>query len=221
MKTNTSLLINIILIVVALIIGILWYPHLPAQLASHWDAAGQVNGYMGKFWGVFFLPLLLIFMTALFYFLPKIDPLKKNIDQFRDHYNNFILIINAFLFVIYLDVMLWNSGIQINPALIAPVIIGVIFYYAGVLMQHSHRNWFIGIRTPWTLSSDTVWAKTHERGAKLFKIFGVISIISILFGAIGFWIVILGIMAVAIYLIIYSYLLFKQEKNNLPPVGEV
>lgn len=221
MKTKTSLLINLILIIAGFVMGALWYPSLPAKIASHWNAVGQVDGYTSKFWGVFFLPLLLIIMTALFYFLPKIDPLKKNIEQFRGHYNNFILIINAFLFVLYLDMLLWNGGIQINPALIAPVVIGVIFYYAGALMQHSQRNWFIGIRTPWTLSSDMVWAKTHERGSKLFKIFGIISIISVLFGAVGFWVVILGIIIVSIYLIIYSYLLFKQEKDKLPPVGGV
>jgi uncharacterized membrane protein len=90
----------------------------------------------------------------------------------------------------------------------------VLFYYCGVLVENAEKNWFIGIRTPWTLSSDSVWKKTHKLGGKLFKINGVIALLGMLFGQWAFFFVIVPAIFVSFYTILYSYLEYQKEKKS-------
>ena len=83
--------------------------------------------------------------------------------------------------------------------------LGILFYYCGVLIENAKRNWFIGIRTPWTLSSDSVWEKTHKIGGKLFKIAGIIALFGIFFPNYTFLFVLIPVVSVAIYTAAYSY----------------
>jgi uncharacterized membrane protein len=96
--------------------------------------------------------------------------------------------------------------------LIAPAM-GVLFFYTGELIGKSKRNWSIGIRTPWTLSSDAVWDKTHKLGAKLFKISGAIALLGFIFPDFAFYFVLIPVMFSAIYSFLYSYLEYQKEKG--------
>ena len=117
---RTSYIIILAMVLLAFLLSAVVYPYVPDQVASHWDAQGQVNGYMSKFWGLFFLPLLQVGMVALFLGLPKIDPLKANIEQFRTQYETFIIIIVVFMLLIHLQVILWNLGVRISFNLTMP-----------------------------------------------------------------------------------------------------
>ena len=88
---------------------------------------------------------------------------------------------------------------------------GVLFYYLGDLIRNSKRNWFIGIRTPWTLSSKKVWAKTHNVGGRLFKIAGILAFAGVLFPQYTHFLIIAPIIFIAIYTIIYSYFEYQRE----------
>jgi uncharacterized membrane protein len=85
-----------------------------------------------------------------------------------------------------------------------------LFYYLGILTENAKRNWFIGIRTPWTLSNDKVWNKTHKLGGKLFKIVGIVAFLGILFQKYVLLFIISAVIAVAIYIIVYSYFEYKK-----------
>jgi len=87
----------------------------------------------------------------------------------------------------------------------------ILFYYAGILIQNAKRNWFIGIRTPWTLSSEGVWEKTHKLGSKLFKIAAVLILLT-LFAPDYFLYSVFLLIAFSLYLVLYSYLEFRKEK---------
>ena len=87
-------------------------------------------------------------------------------------------------------------------------------FYTGVVLQKSKRNWIIGIRTPWTLSSDYVWGRTHALGGKLFKISGILSVIGIFFGDYSLFFVLAPIILASIYLIVYSYLRYREEQQG-------
>ena len=90
---------------------------------------------------------------------------------------------------------------------------GVLFYCLGILLGNAKRNWFVGIRTPWTLSSDVVWDKTHKMGGKLFKAAGVVAFLGVLVPAYALLLVIVPVIAVAVYTFVYSYFEFvKQSK---------
>jgi uncharacterized membrane protein len=98
------------------------------------------------------------------------------------------------------------------PNHIMPVLIGVLFIYIGFLMEHTEPNWFVGIRTPWTLSSETVWKKTHQKGAMLFKLAGAVSFIGILAGIYAWLFILIPAITVAVYTVVYSYMEFRREQ---------
>ena len=205
--------IALVLILTA-VMTLVAYPVMPDVVASHWNAAGELNGTMPKFWGLALIPLLMYGFCALFVVLPRIDPLRNNYQKFQDYYEGFILVFAAFFFFIQLQIILWGLGIHVSPNLTMPVMIGGLFVYIGFLMEHAEPNWFVGIRTPWTLSSDSVWTKTHQRAGTLFKLAGVVSMIGALAGIYASLFILVPAITVALYTVVYSYVEFKREKTT-------
>jgi len=200
------------IIILSFAIGIYYYPQMPEKLASHWNAQGQVNGYMSKFWGLFLMPIISMGMLLLFILIPNIDPLKSNIQQFRKYFDGFVVLIIVFLFYLHLLTIFWNSGYKFNMISYLSPGLAILFYYTGILIENTKRNWFIGIRTPWTLSSDNVWDKTHKIGGKLFKIAGILALLAIFFESYALFIIVVPVIIVSIYTILYSY--FEYQKEN-------
>jgi len=209
---NKLNLITLLLIILSFLIGIFSYQSLPDKIASHWDSQGNVNGYIQKFWGIFLLPIISISLFLLFYFLPKIDPLKENYKKFKSYYDSFILIIILFMFYIYILTLIWNFGIQFNMNLSLIPALGFLFIYIGIILKKIKRNWFIGIRTPWTITSNKVWDKTHKLGSKLFILSGIITLLGIFFSDYMIWFILVPVILSSIISIIYSYLEFKKNK---------
>ncbi len=197
--------------VLSFVIGIYLYPQMPDQMASHWNAQGQVDGYMSKFWGLFLVPFTSVGLFLLFVLIPKIDPLKLNIEKFRNYYDGFVVFMIIFLFYIYLLTIFWSFGIRFNMTRLLAPALGILFYYCGILIKNAKRNWFIGIRTPWTLSSEMVWDKTHKIGGKLFKIAGLIAFLGVFFQNYALFLVLVPVISVSIYTIIYSYFEYQKE----------
>ena len=210
MSTKFSITAIAILILIGLAISIAVYPRLPEQVASHWNANDQVNGYMSRFWGAALMPLITIVMALLFLAIPSIDPLKENIAKFRNTFNAFIVLVVAFMLYMHILTLAYNLGytFRISQAMIPGL--GLIFIFAGIMMNKAKRNYFIGIRTPWTLANDTVWDETHKLGSKLFIGAGILSLFSLLLGENGFWLMMALIFAAALIPVIYSYILFTR-----------
>jgi uncharacterized membrane protein len=206
-------------LILTCLITIAVYPTLPDRVVSHWNAAGQADGYMSKFWGLGLIPIIMTACIALFAVIPRIDPLKKNYEKFRNYYDGFILLFVFFLLAIQVQIILWSSGSRVSPNLTFPLLTGILFIYLGFLIEHAEQNWFVGIRTPWTLSSKTVWKKTHELGGKLFKIAGIISFAGVLFQNLAIWFVLVPVLTVTLYTIVYSYVEFQKEKENSERAG--
>jgi uncharacterized membrane protein len=210
MKKSSILII--ILITFLFLISIYVYPKMPQEMVTHWGISGESNGSMSRFWGLFLLPFMTIVIALLLIIVPKIDPLKKNIQGFGEYYQGFILLFILFMLAIQSQIILWNLGFKISMNIILPVLFGVLFFCIGILLEHSKRNWFIGIRTPWTLSSDKVWDKTHKLGGKLFKLSGIISVIGILFQKYAFFFVLVPAILFSIFLVVYSYFIYRKYK---------
>ncbi len=203
----------IVIIVISFLIAIYVYPNFPEQAASHWNSKGEVDGYMPKFWGVFLMPIFVLLTFLLFLFLPKLDPLKNNVKKFKGYYNGFILFIIIFFFYIHVLTILYNLGVTFNMTYAILPAISILLYFVSFLLKNSKRNWFIGIKTPWTLSSDKVWEKTHLLGSKLFKIIAVLSLVGLFFPDQGMILFVIPLFVIIIWLFIYSYLEFKKEKK--------
>ncbi|HIH93981.1 TPA: SdpI family protein [Methanosarcina acetivorans] len=203
------------LVLLSFILSIYFYPQVPEQMATHWNSQGEVNGYMSKLWGLFFIPLLITGLVIMFLVLPRIDPRKENIVKFRKYYDWFIVILVLFMIAVHLQVLLWNTGIRISPNAVLPLGIGLLFYYMGILTENAERNWFIGIRTPWTLSSERVWKGTNRLGGKLFRIAGITAALGTLFPEFAIYFIFVPIISVAGFTVVYSYFEYQKElKEN-------
>lgn len=213
MSTRTTTIVVLLMIIGATLAGLLLWNRLPDQMASHWNANDQVDGYTAKFWGVFLLPLITLGMFVLFLAIPAIDPLKANIAQFREVFNLFIVLMVAFMVYLYGLTLAWNlgyTGFTMSGAMLPAL--GLLFIFIGFMMRQAKRNFFIGIRTPWTLASDTVWNETHRIGAVLFMISGALAFIGGLFGGMtAFWMMLTPIIGSTVFLLVYSYLLYQRE----------
>lgn len=208
-RKSEILIVGIVLLSFA--IGVYYYPQMPEQMASHWNAKGQVDGYLSRFWGVFLIPIVLVGLALLFMAIPRIDPLRENIEKFRRYYDGFVILFMLFMVFIFFQAILWSIGIKISPNTYVPIAAGLLFVGAGILVENTKRNYFVGIRTPWTLSSDEVWDKTHRVGGKLFKIAGAISIVGVLFQNYAVFFALVPALLVAVYTVVYSYLEYKKE----------
>lgn len=201
----------ILVILLAFAISAYFYPSMPEQMASHWNAAGDVNGYLPRFWGVFLLPIMMAVFGVVLYLLPFIDPLKKNYRSFRKEYDGLILVLVLFLLFVHVQAVLWNAGVEISFSVTMPVGVGMLMVYLGHIMKKVKRNWFIGIRTPWTMSSDRVWEKTHMLGSKLFIASGIIIILSSLVPAYSIYLILATVFGSVILTVVYSFLEFRKN----------
>lgn len=212
MSNRNTFIVALVIIVVATIASAVIYPQLPEISASHWDAEGNVNGYMSSFWAAFLMPLVSVGLLLMFMAIPSIDPLKANITQFRNYYNIFVTVIIVFMLVIHGITLAWNLGYdQFNIGMAIMPLVGLIFIVVGAVIRKAKRNFFVGIRTPWTLTSDYVWDETHKLGGILFMVAGVITVFTFPLGELGMWIVMPAALIAGFVPIIYSYILFVRQ----------
>jgi uncharacterized membrane protein len=211
MSTKTATIAIIVMIILASLVGFALYSQMPDPMPSHWNAAGEVDGYMSKFWGLFLMPLLSLGFFLMFLAIPKIDPLKANIALFIESYNWLMVLLIGYMLYVYALTLLWALGYQFNMTAMMLPAMGALFIVIGSLIGNAKRNFFVGIRTPWTLSSDTVWAKTHQLGKWMFIGAGVVTILCAFLNEIGFWVMMITLMTAALVPIIYSYVLWKRE----------
>lgn len=212
MATRTTNILLFILVIAAWATVFFTYPSLPVRMAAHWNAEGVVDGYMSRFWGATLMPFVMTSLLVLYAIIPLIDPLKTNIESFRRTYNVFWVGVEIFLGYVFGLTLAWNLGyhVDLTQALVPGLAAGL--YGLGMLMERTRRNWFMGIRTPWTLSSDMVWTQTHRLGALLFKISSVITLVLFLVwgsrtALSGF---IISVVCTALVSVVYSFMLFRQ-----------
>jgi uncharacterized membrane protein len=213
MNTRTTTIVVLLMVAAATIAGLALWNQLPDPMASHWGTNDEVNGYMSRFWGVFMMPLMTLGMTVLFLIIPAIDPLKANIAQFRDVFNLFITLIVAFMLYVYALSLRWNLGYTdfgMSKAMLPAM--GLLFFFIGYMLRKAKRNFFIGIRTPWTLSSDKVWDETHRIGSILFMISGALAFVGSFFGGMtAFWFLFVPLIGSTLITLVYSYVLYQRE----------
>ncbi|NEU57331.1 SdpI family protein [Halorussus sp. MSC15.2] len=210
MSLRRSHLVGIALVGVSALLSLVAYPEMPAEMATHWNAAGEVDGRTPKLVALAAFPALLAATLAAFAALPRIDPLGENVAEFREQYDTFVALLLGFLAYLHLLVVAANAGYEFGMIRALAPAVGALYYYVGVLSEHAERNWFVGIRTPWTVSSDEVWDRTHERAAPLFKLAGVVAATGALVPAYAELFLAAPVAAVALYATAYSYVEYRR-----------
>jgi uncharacterized membrane protein len=203
-------MVTVLVIVATVALTVAVYPELPSEMATHWNASGEADGFSSKGFGTFLMPLIMAGIVLLMWAVPLLDPLRKNIEVFRVEYEWFIVAMTVFFAVMQAQILLWNLGYEVSPNAVLPVSISLLFFYIGWMLRRARRNFFIGIRTPWTLMSSEVWDKTHKLGGALFMIAGAITLLGAVFPDYSVWFVLVPILTVTGITIAYSYVLYQR-----------
>ena len=203
------------LILISVASSFYFYQHFPDRVITHWNFAGVPNGWSGRGVGAFSIPAVLIGMYLLLLFIPLLDPRKERYAEFVKPYSvfrNFILFIMT---LIYFISSFNNLGFNFNVGMWVSGAVGLLFIVLGNYLGKIKMNWFVGIRTPWTLSSEVVWNKTHRFGGKVFILAGIVMFLTSL--APMSWRLPLFVFDLIILLfgtIVYSYIVYLAEKKK-------
>ena len=204
--------------VVALVaLAATWYvwDQLPPRMATHWDAFGHVNGYSSRAFGAFLAPVLIVFLSLVFQVLPALDPRKANYAKFTSTYWVIANAVVLFVGIVHLMVLAYGLGYPVAMTRVLPLGMGVLFIVLGNVLPRVEPNWFVGIRTPWTLSSDTVWRKTHRTGGWTFFLAGCALLVEGVIPLGTLWpAMAVTIAAAALIPVIQSYVLWKGERGS-------
>ena len=193
-------------------------PALPERMVSHWNAAGEPDATMAKGAVLVLVPGLSALLLGLFAVLPRIDPLGENVDEFRTYYDWFVVLFAAYMLALHVGIVAFNLGYRFDFTAFVLVGVAGLFYYVGILLGHARRNWFVGIRTPWTLSSDEVWERTHELGGRLFKLSALFALVGLAFGEYAVYFLLVPALLTAAVTMVYSYVLYERLETE-PATG--
>jgi len=193
-----------------------FYKNFPAQVPIHWNINGEVDNYGSAAFSAFFLPILMLVIYLVFLILPYLDPRRERYSEFSQAYHLVKSGVIVFMFSLFILIGLAGLGYGINISFWVPVMVGVLFMGLGLVMKQVKPNWFMGIRTPWTLSSEKVWTKTHDLAAPVMSLGGILIASTGFFSspAIKMSLFVGAIVIIAIGLPLYSYFLYRQERTG-------
>jgi len=205
---------SVALVLLQFAVGFYLYPQMPERVAIHWGLSGEADGYGSRFMGLFLIPIFSVLLLPFMLALPRLDP-SRGIERFRGGYDWFVFGFLGYMAYVYGLSLAWNLGWRFSfMRMLAPAM-GALFVGIGVLMRGAKLNWFMGIRTPWTLSSEEVWDRTHERGSRLFMVSGAFAALGALAdGWLALALILVPVMFTGIYLIYYSYSEYQRLVVN-------
>ncbi len=189
------------------------YSSMSQIVPTHFDASGVADGFSDKSMLWVFLGVLVVFPYLLMTFLPKFDP-KKNFDKFAGSFDKIRLVMMGFMSVVACFIV--HAAIKNSFELETRwlfMAISTMIAFLGNYLQTVKRNYFLGIRTPWTLSNELVWEKTHRLGGKTMFYGGLLTAI-VLFWMNKDWlfpVFLIGTLGSALIPVVFSYIFYKKE----------
>jgi uncharacterized membrane protein len=188
------------------------YPRLPDRMPVHWGFDGEIDRYGSRVEGAFLLPVVMLAIWALMRWLPTIDPRRANYAKFQDTYDLVITSALGLFTAMHVAIVGTALGWPLSIGRLAPALVGLLFVVLGNSLPRARPNWWFGIRTPWTLSNDRVWMRTHRVGGYLLLGAGLVFLVAAaLPSPWTFGVAIAAAIAASVGSIIYSYLVWKEE----------
>ena len=213
MKRKGSILAMWLLALLPLVLVAVFYARLPDEVPMHWGFDGEIDRYGSKneLWLIGALGPL---FALLFQFLPRLDPKRRNYEKFQTYYEAFSLVLVAFIAVMMGVALLesFRPG-TVSVGRVVSALVGSLFVFIGNLMGKVKPNFFLGIRTPWTLSDPDVWNRTHRLGGGLFFLTGLATVASALLlpEKVTFWVLMAGVLAAALIPAVMSYVWYRRK----------
>lgn len=206
---------GLVVLVASLAFGLWAWERLPAEVATHWSLSGEPDGWSSRTTGVLLTPAIGLGLALLLTVFPRIDPRR---DSYALHGPTYWTVANAslvFLGAVHAAMIGYNLGWPLRMDMLVGIGAGALFILLGNLMTRMRPNWFMGIRTPWTLSSEQVWRKTHRVGGYGFVAAGVVMATAGLLRSGAFAVIALAAVgAAAVVPIVYSYFAWREEHES-------
>jgi len=192
------------------------YHRLPETMAIHWDVAGNPNGWMPRPFGAFFGPVFLLVLWQLMRVLPRIDPRESNYARFGEAYDTIVAAALLLILATHGIILAVGLGYHVAVSRLVPALVGALFLVIGNVMPRMRPNWWFGVRTPWTLSNDRVWARTHRLAGFSMTAAGLVMIVAALAlpARLGIPVLIAAAVASTIGPAVYSYLTWQREQRG-------
>ena len=188
-----------------------------AQIPIHWNGEGEVDGYGSPVVGFFMMPFMQLVVLAIFGSLKFLEPRAKNLETSRKAIHAVATSVTALLFVVQLVIVDQVFGFGFIGIKAMFVGVGVMLMIMGNYFGKLKSSFFIGIRTPWTLSSETVWQKTHRMGGKLFVAAGFILALSalVLDSELMPFVIVATALPASLIPVAYSWYLWHKERHKV------
>jgi uncharacterized membrane protein len=209
MKFNRSAAVSALFLLVSIGVAVWLYPKLSDRVPVHWNVHGNVDGTMSRSWVAAFPALMIAGLMALTALLPRMSPRRFEIDSFVRVYGIVMLAIQGLILVLGTAMLFNGAGYAMPMPMLAMLVAGALFMVIGNYMGKLRRNFFIGIRTPWTLSSEAVWERTHRLGGWLFLLAGLVAMLSSLLGM-PLWLSIAALLTAVLISCIYSWVVYRR-----------
>lgn len=149
---------------------------LPEQVPVHWNLHGEVTRHGSRWEALLVLPVLAAGITLLLSILPRLGPLRANLEAFKTIYGRIVIAVLGLFAAMHAMMLLMGAGAEVPVAKVVTVSIGILLAVLGNWMGKIRRNFWVGIRTPWTLANDVVWERTHRVGGRLMVLLGLLVI---------------------------------------------
>jgi len=207
--------LSLLLIAFSFAFAAVMYPSLPELIPTHWNAAGDPDNYSPKPWGAFLLPAVAWLVFVVMKLIPVISPKGFRTDQFMEVVRLFQVVFVAFMAVVTVMTLLYAAGYDIDMPRFMSAALGVLFVILGNYLGKVRKNFFIGVRTPWTLASSEVWARTHRLAGWLFTLAGIAALLGAVFLP-GLQVAVAGALIAGFVPVIYSFILYRRLEGFGP-----
>ena len=211
-KYRKTLIITTIIILLPVLAGLILWGKLPEQFPIHFNAAGEVDGWSSKAFGVFGLPLILVaFQWLCALGSLKMDPKAHNLEG---------KVFSLVLWIIPVISVLMNAlvyctalGVDMNVQIIVPLLIGVLMVIIGNWLPKCKQTWTLGIKLPWTLADEDNWNRTHRFAGPIWVACGMVIMVSALIGGAMLWVMPVAFVVMILAPTVYSYMLFRKAQK--------
>jgi uncharacterized membrane protein len=224
MNMKPLLFVNSLLIL-AMIAASAWiWPSLPddARLPVHWNLDGEPDRYGSKLEALAAMPTIAVLLTIVFLVLPHFDPRRQNLQQSAKLWNAAAIGTVLLIAAVHAFLVLSAIGQPLDvKSILLPGIAGL-FIVLGNYLGKTRSNWFAGIRTPWTLSSDYAWEKTHRWAGRLFVLTGLVTLAAWLVADVKLaaWVMISAIAVTSLVSVVLSYIYWRNDPNRREANGD-
>ncbi len=209
MDTRRLNAISLALIAGSFLFSAAVYLWLPDQIPSHWNLAGEVASTMSKTWGAFMMPLIVLGLYGVFRVIPALSPKGYGIDAANSGFVGIRVAVFALFALLNLLILLAALGVPIAMGSAVSMAVGGLLAVLGWFLDRLPRNFYVGIRTPWTIVDEDNWTRTHRLGKWLFMAAGLVMVVGGIMGANAF-VIVAAALAAGLVPMVYSYLIYRQ-----------